>query len=219
MPFLTVSWTAPYSIGLMPVDAGEVFDTSLAVPWTPKQSTYVLPYDPTDLGVLAGGNDPVPEPGTPPAPAPDGVGGGGAGAPAPAPAPGVLRPAAPAAVRAQARINPANFRARGVRVRIALKEPARVTVHLEATMKQRRTTRRATTVKRRLTVQRTLKLKSGTTMLRLAPTATGRRVITRSARVRSTLVVQQRYADGRKVTTRRTVTIAGSPDKKATKSN
>lgn len=218
MPFLTVSWTAPYSIGLMPVDAGEVFDTSLTVPWTPKQSTYVLPYDPADLGVLPGGNDPVPEPGTTPAPAPDGVA-AGAPAPAPAAAPGVLRPAVPAAVRTQARVNPANFRARGVRVRIALKERARVTVHLEATMKQRRTTRRATTVKRRLTVQRTLNLKRGTTVLRLQPTATGKRVITRSSRVRSTLVVQQRFADGRKVTTRRTVTIAAAPQTKAPKSN
>jgi hypothetical protein len=218
MSILTIAWTAPYAVGLLPVDAGEVFETSLAVPWTPKQSTYVLPYDPDDLKQRESDPDPqvtnpvdVP---APPAPGDTGAG-GGVGVPAPAPAPGVVRPATPAKVRAPGRVSPVSFRARGIRVRVTLREPARVTLHLEATMKKRLSTRRATRVKRRLTTQRTLPLKAGTTTLRLQPTATGRRVITRSSRVRSSLVVTTRYRDGRRVTARRTVTIA--PATKATK--
>ena len=228
MSILTIAWTAPHAVGLLPVDAGEVFETSLAVPWTPKQSTYVLPYDPDDLKQRASDPDPVvTNPVDVPAPtAPGDVGagggtGGGAGAgagvpaPAPAPAPGVVRPATPAKVRAPGRLNPVNFRARGIRVRVTLTEPARVTLHLEATTKKRLSTRRATTTKRRLTTQRTLPLKAGTTTVRLQPTATGRRVITRTSRVRSSLVITTRYRDGRKVTARRTVTIA--PAAKASK--
>jgi hypothetical protein len=220
MSILTIAWTAPHSVGLLPVDAGEVFETSLAVPWTPKQSTYVLPYDPDDLKQRASDPDPVvTNPVDVPAPTAPGDTGAGAGAgvpaPVPAPAPGVVRPATPAKVRAPGRLNPVNFRARGIRVRVTLAEPARVTLHLEATMKKRLSTRRATTTKRRLTTQRTLPLKAGTTTVRLQPTATGRRVITRTSRVRSSLVTTTRYRDGRKVTARRTVTIA--PAAKATK--
>jgi hypothetical protein len=222
MSILTIAWTAPHAVGLLPVDAGEVLETSLAVPWTPKQSTYVLPYDPDDLKQRESDPDPqvtnpvdVP---APPAPGDTGAGGGVGGglpAPAPAPAPGVVRPATPAKVRAPGRLSPVSFRARGIRVRVTLREPARVTLHLEATVKKRLSTRRATRVKRRLTTQRTLPLKAGTTTLRLRPTATGRRVITRSSRVRSSLVITTRHRDGRKVTARRTVTIA--PAAKATK--
>jgi hypothetical protein len=189
MPFLTINWVAPYSMGLMPADSGVVFDTPLTVPWNVKQSTYVLPYDTADLTVKPAPGAPTPEPPVivnppdVPAPSPPGtIGGGGPGGagttPAPAPAPGAVRPAVPPRVVTLSRISPAAYRSRGIRVRITVPEKARVVVHLEARMKRRATSRRrATTAVRRLTKQRAVTLKAGTTTLRLSPTIGGRQAM------------------------------------------
>lgn len=219
MPFLTIAWAAPYSMGIMPADSAVVLDTPLTVPWNVKQSTNVLPYDLADLSVKPAPG--APDPGPPvivnppegPAPALPGAIGGGAGVtPAPAPPSGVVRPAAAPRITTLPRINPAAYRARGLRVRITVVEKARVVVHLEARMKRRATSRRrAATVLRRLTKQRAVTLKPGTTTLRLSPTVTGRQVIGRRSRTRASLVVSARYTDGRRTTARRTVIIAPAP--------
>lgn len=222
MPFLTISWAPPYSMGIMPADSSVVVDTPLTVPWNQKQSTYVLPYDPADLTVKPRPGDPAPQPPVitnpidVPAPAlPGTVGGtpatpGAPGAPgtAPAPAPGSVRPAGAPKVVTLGRITPAAYRSKGIRVKITLAEKARVVVHLEARMRRKTVKRRTVTSVRRLTKQRAVTLKAGTTTLRLTPTAGGRSAIGRNSRVRASLVVSARYADGRRTTTRRTVTIA-----------
>lgn len=212
MAYLTVAWEAPYNIGYLPQDPGEVFSTVLTVPWNAKQGGYVLPYDPADLTVKPAPGDPPP---TPPVvlnpidvPAP------GATGPAPAPAPGAVRPAAIPRVSTLGRISPAAYRARGVRVRITLAEKARVVVHVEARMRRKTSRRRASTTLRRLTKQRALNLKAGTTTLRLKPTIGGRNAIGRNSRTRTSLIVTARYADGRRATARRTVTIANPPKAK-----
>jgi hypothetical protein len=220
MPFLTIDWVAPYSMGIMPADSSVVLDTPLTVPWTQKQSTYVLPYDPTDLTVKPRPGEPAPQPpviSNPidvPAPALPGTVGGTPGA-TPAPAPGPVRPAGAPKVVTLGRITPAAYRVKGIRVKITLTEKARVVVHLEARMRRKTVKRRTVTSVRRLTKQRAVTLKAGTTALRLTPTAGGRRAIGRSSRVRASLLVSARYADGRRTTTRRTVIIA--PAKAASK--
>lgn len=217
MAYLTVAWEAPYNIGLMPQDPGEIFSTVLTVGWNAKQGTYVLPFDTADLTVKPAPGAPAPtepvvvNPTDSPAPAPAGSVGAGPVPPAPAPAPAAVRPAQAPRVVTLARVTPQSYRARGVRVRITLPEKARVVVHLEARMKKRGSRRRATTSLRRLTKQRAVTLKPGTTTLRLTPTIGGRQVIRNGSRTRASLLVSVRYADGRRSTARRTVTLAAAP--------
>lgn len=217
MPFLTIAWSAPYSMGIMPADSGVVLDTPLAVPWNQKQSTYVLPYDLADLTVKPAPGAPTPDPPVvvnppvapdTPAPALPGGVGVGSGTPAPAPAPAAVRPATPPRIIAAARLTPAAYRGRGIRVKITVPSRARVVLHMEARMKRRLSRRRTTTTTRRLTKQRAVTLPAGTTALRLTPTIGGRNAISRTSRVRASVIVSARYADGRRTTARRTVTVA-----------
>lgn len=213
MSFLTIPWTAPYSMGVMPVDSSEVLDTPLTVPWTAKQSPYVLPYDATDLTLKPRPDEPPVEPPVivnpidGPAPAPPGAIGIGGVAP-PAPVPGQVRPASPPRVTVQSRVNPRNYRAKGIKVRVTVPERAQALVHVEARMRKTLARRRTKTTLRRLTYKRSVRLKSGTTTLTLRPTSTGKRVIGTRSRVRASVVVAVRYRDGRRATARRTVRIA-----------
>ncbi|WP_026911248.1 hypothetical protein [Patulibacter minatonensis] len=219
MSYLTIAWEAPYNIGFLPQDPNEVFSTVLTVGWTAKAGGYVLPYDTADLTQKPAPAEPEPEvppvynPPETPAPAPPGAVGIPA-APVPALPASAIRPAPPVRALTIARVNPVNYRSSGIRVRISVAEKARVVVHVEARMKKRLSRRRSTTVLRRLTRQRAVTLKPGTTALRLRPSAAGRQVVGRRSRVRASLVVSARYADGRRSTTRRTVTIAPPPAKK-----
>ncbi|WP_210494495.1 hypothetical protein [Patulibacter sp. SYSU D01012] len=203
MPYMTVGWTATYSIGHMPQDASYVAETPLTIGWTGKVSTYVLPYDLADLAVTAGEPDPVVvNPPTGPAPA--------AGVPVVAPPSGTVRPATPPRVALQARVNPALFRRRGVRVRLTLAEPATVEVYATARVRKTLSRRRTKTVTRRITQQRRLSLKPGSYALRLKPSAAGLRTVGARSRLTGSVTIKVRYRDGRRATLKRAVRIARS---------
>lgn len=225
MSFLTIAWAAPYSMGVLPQDPSVVFEPSLTVPWNPKQSVYVLPYDVADLTQKPAPEQPPVEPpvivNPPETPAPPpvgsvGVGGGGVPdaatpgvpAPAPAPAPGAVRPATPLRLLVQGRTNPVNFRSKGVRIRVTLPETARVQAVVQARVKKRLSRRRTTTSTQKISRTRNVRLKQGTTALRLPPSAIGRRTVGRKTTLAATLVVTVRYSDGRSSTIRRAVRIA-----------
>lgn len=231
MSFLTIAWAAPYSMGVLPQDPSVVFDAPLTVPWNPKQSIYDLPYDVADLTQKPAPSEPPVDPpvivNPPEVPAPPpvgaiGVGGGGVPdpatpgtpVPAPAPAPGAVRPATPARLVVQGRTNPVNFRAKGVRVRLTLPESARVQAVVQARVRKRLSRRRTTTTTQKITRTRSVRLKSGTTALRLAPSAVGRRTVGRRTSLSATLVVTVRYSDGRRSTLRRAVRIAPATSSK-----
>jgi hypothetical protein len=212
--FMTLALGPAYSIEYLPQDSTDVDATPLTVPWTVKTSFYSLPYDPSDLVVTPGEPDPViVNPPTGPAPTPpDAIGIPGPAAPAPAPP--AIRPAVPPRLRVQARVNPVLLRSRGLRVRVTLTEPARVTLHLQARVKKRLSRKRTATVTRKLTRQRTLNLRAGTTALRLPLSSAGRSTIGRTTRLTASLVVSTRYRDGRRVSSRRSVRIAPSTARK-----
>lgn len=235
MSFLTINWVAPYSMGVMPQDPSVVLDAPLTVPWNPKQSVYVLPYDVADLtqkaAPTAPGVDPPVDPpvivNPPETPAPPpvgaiGVGGGGVPdpatpgtpVPAPAPAPGAVRPATPARLLVQGRTNPVNFRAKGIRIRVTLPEAARVQAVVQARVRKRLSRRRTTTSTQKISRTRNVRLKAGTTALRLAPSAAGRRAVGRRTSLAASVVVTVRYADGRRSTIRRAVRIAPATSSK-----
>ncbi|MGX6448639.1 hypothetical protein ACVU7I_11315 [Patulibacter sp. S7RM1-6] len=201
MPYMTVGWSNAYSIGHMPQDASYVDETPLTIGWTGKVSTYVLPYDLDDLVVTPGAPDPVVvNPPTGPAPEP--------GTPLPAPPSGTVRPALPPRVVLQARVNPAIFRRRGLRVRLTLTEPATVEVYGTARVKKTLSRRRTKTVTRRITQRRRLSLKAGTYAMRLKPSSAGLRTVGPRSRLSGSVTVRIRYRDGRRVTLKRAVRIA-----------
>lgn len=217
MTYLTVGWTNAHSIGHMPQDASYVAETPLTIGWTGKVSTYVLPYELSDLTVTPGMPDPVVvNPPEGPAPLPVGtVGGGDAGtgnAPTAPPAPpaGTVRPATPPRLGVQARVAPANFRARGIRLTVTLPERAKIEVYATARVKKRLSRRRTSTVKRAITRTRTLTLKPGTTALRIVPSSAGRAVVGPRSTVKATVTLKTRFSDGRLVTINRAVLIARS---------
>lgn len=212
MTILTVPWDTPYTVGFLPQDPSDVDERPLTVAWVNKTGTVALPYRLADLAVTPGETPTTPvlnPPAATPAPGPPGAVGQPA-PPVPAPAPAQVRPAAAPRLRIQSRTNPSIFRRRGIVVRVVLPQAARVRVHLETRVRRRRNGRlRLVTV--RLTPQRTLRLRRGTTRLRLAAGANGRRLVGARTRLQATVVTTVRYADGRTVTTRRAARIAPPP--------
>jgi hypothetical protein len=217
MTYMTVGWTGAYSIGHMPQDASYTDETPLTIGWTGKVSTYVMPYELADLAVIPGEPDPpVVNPPEGPAPLPPGTIGGGdpttGNAPTPQPTPpsGTVRPASAPRLTVPARVAPANFRAKGIRVRVTLPEKARVQLYATTNVKKRLSRRRTTTLKRTITRKRTVTLPKGTTALRIPSSALGRSTVGSRSRLRATVSLKTRFPDGRLVTVTRTVLIARS---------
>ncbi len=213
MPFMTVGWRAPRSIGALPADPGYVQESPLTVPWTGKVSAYVLPYDVTDLTVRPDQPDPpvIVNPPLAPGEAPP-TGAGPAPVPDAGVAPGQVRPASPPRMQIQPRVAPSNFRRRGVRVRLTLAEPARVKAYGQARVVKKLSRRRSKLVTAKLTRTRTVKATAGVNVFFLPPSQTGLRTV-RTSRTRKTItvVIATTYSGGRTVTTRQRVVIGPRP--------
>ncbi|EHN11287.1 hypothetical protein PAI11_18410 [Patulibacter medicamentivorans] len=201
MPFMTVAWRSAYSIGALPEDPGYVTESPLTIGWTGKLSTYVLPYDLADLTVRPGDPDP------PVVNPPDGGGGGGT----PQPPSGEIRPATPPRLQIQPRVNPVRFRSRGIRVRITLPEAAQVELYAQSRVRKTLSRKRTRIVTRKITRHRKVRLPQGVSALFVSPSSAGRAAVGRRTRLKTTMVVTTRYADGRTVTVRQSVLIAPKP--------
>ncbi|WP_320673297.1 hypothetical protein [Patulibacter defluvii] len=205
MPFMTVGWRGAYSIGALPEDPGYVTESPLTIGWTGKLSAYVLPYDLADLTVRPGDPDP-------PVVNPPGGGDGGGGTPQPPSS--EVRPATPPRLQIQPRVNPLRFRARGIRVRITLPEAARVELYAQSRVRKKLTRKRTRLVTRTITRHRNVRLPQGVSALFVSPSSAGRAAVGRRTRLRTTMVVITRYADGRTVTVRQSVLIAPKPGRR-----
>lgn len=221
--YFTLPLRTALSIEHMPQDPGVVGPTPLTIGWTGKQSHYTLQYELADLAVTPGVPDPTVDPPVDPGPGdpvivnpPTGPGpvvpGPGSGVPTPTPTPpsGTVRPAAAPRLAIGSRVTPANFRSKGIRIRVTLSETAKIEVVATAKVKKRLSRRRTQTVKRTITRKRSVTLKQGTTALRITPSSAGRSTVGTRSRVRATVTLTARFPDGRRVTINRAVLIARS---------